>query len=254
MNMIGASRNRRHGQVLILSALGIAGIIIATCVYTYQLTQYSGLDISSSPNAFVENLKLESRNLITGVLSNKSNGGGDDLISTLQRWSSFIYKNHNSGICRMTYHLSDENPYSSGILIDWARNSTGVSSAQVLLHMRMTNEGWSLNTSYVVDVTTRLVVDGIAVSLNDTAKRISVNADLYNEDNHALASSLEILYRSGYGWVHADSADGYSLNDFGNGTYRASFTVFNAGTIDVSVLSRDERGIFAMANSTCSQV
>ena len=111
-------RKNSSGQVLILSALAIALIILSVMVYVYQTSMSLSENRPNSLKSFLQNVKLESLNLVIGSLANISWGGSSDVLRyNLDRWGSFIESRYYLGECSFSFELCEDGLYSSGIRI-----------------------------------------------------------------------------------------------------------------------------------------
>jgi len=239
-------------QILILVALAIASIIVSTEVYVFQLSQVSSAGDPFSPQDFVRNVKLGSRNLMIGLLANISHGGESETLETsLERWASFVENKYYFGESSLRFALCGTAPYSSGLWVFWGEGGFGVTGTEADFSMNLTSTGTEMNVAYSVSVTTSLSVYGTLTRLAGE-QRVDVTILLFNEEKPALAKNLTVNYESRTGWMNAGLLDSYRLQDFGNGTYRASFIVERQPHLRISVECHDRREIFVQANATCT--
>lgn len=78
-------------------------------------------------------------------------------------------------------------------------------------------------------------------------KRVTVFVTLLNEGAPALAGSIALMYDN-RGWMDPTLLDDYTHTDFGNGTYRFSFS--DKLSARVRVQAYDCRGIFVQADAS----
>jgi len=240
-------------QVLILAALAIALIISSTQLYVFQLSQVSSGGNPFSPQDFVRIVKLGSRNLMIGLLANISHGGNSQALeNSLERWASFVEGNYHFGESSLKSDLCVNTPYSSGLWISWEESGSGVTSVKADFHMNLTSKDVTMNVDYSVNITTYIFISGTSTYVNATHKRINVKSTLCNEGAYALVKNLTVYYRMSTDWLNAGLIDGYSLEDFGNGTYRSSFVIESLDPVEILVQSYDRRDIFVRANATCT--
>jgi len=251
-------RKNNSGQVLLLAALAMAFIISSVMVYVYQTSQNIRWEERSSQlNSFIRNVKLASRNLVIGSLANISWGGSNETLgSNLQRWESFVESHYYLGECAFSFELSEDYPYSSGLRIFWGTNGFGVSSAKVDYSLNLTDENGETTTRYSVNVTTHITINAISQWLWGQ-HLINVTIHVFNEDSPALCENLTVYYKDQSGnWHEAGLLDSYVLEDYGNGTYLARFTVgpprvYNR---EIRVECFDQREIYVKATTTCQDV
>ena len=104
----------------------------------------------------------------------------------------------------------------------------------------------------MVNVTTSLVVKGTYSQVEGLEKHIELTCKIFNEGTPALAQNFTVHYNNGSSWTQAQN---YSLNDYGNGTYRITFNAYIAtSTVQVSVGAHDLRQVYVQTNTTCTQV
>jgi len=250
-------RRNNSGQVLILAALAIAFIISSVMVYVYQTSRGLSMERSSMMNGFVRNVKLGSRNLVTGSLANISWGGSNETLnSNLQRWESFVESNYYLGESAFSFELCEDYPYSSGLRIFWGTNGFGVSSAKVDFSLNLTDESGELTTRYSVNVTTHIVINATSQWISGV-HLINVTIRVFNEGFPALCENLTVYYRDGWGnWQEAGPSNLYTLEDYGNGTYVARFVVGppRVENREIRVECFDQREIYVEATTTCEDI
>jgi len=250
-------RKNRSGQVLLLAALAMAFIISSVMVYVYQTSRSLSVEHPSKLNAFIRNVKLESRNLVVGSLANISWGGSNETLrNNLQRWESFVESNYYLGECSLIFELCEDSPYSSGLRISWGANGFGVSSAKIDFSLNLTDENGELTTRYSVNVTTHITVSAVS-QWNPPVYQITVVIHVFNEGSPALCKNLTVYYQDVFGnWYDATLLDSYVLEDYGNGSYVANFTVGSTRVENrgIRVECFDKRDIYVEATTTCEDI
>ena len=241
------------GQVLILTAMAIAFIIISTIVYVYTVSQHpSPVDNSYEIAAFIRNIKLGTRNLMIGSLANISYGGNVSILETnLQRWCEFVESHYYLGRCDLRFELCEDDPYSSGTWISWGTQGLGVTSAKADFSLNLTSKSVEATVNYPINITTSLIVNGIYRRYSLFRDVVNVTISLFNEDHPALAKNLTVYYSNMIGWREASALNTYELKDFGNGTYTASFIILGTWTHRIRVACYDQREIYVQATTTC---
>jgi len=250
-------RKNRSGQVLILAALAIAFIISATLVYIHETSRVSSGEHLSSPGDYVRIIKLGSRNLMIGTLANISHGGDNrNLQSSLERWGLFVGRQYYLGELSLGFELCEDAPYSSGLWMNWGGDGFGVTSASADFSVNLTSEGTDVTVGYSVNVTTSVSVGAMSRWVANT-HWINVTIILCNEGEPALAKNLTVYYETtDGGWEDAGLLDDYLLEDSGNGTYVASFTVGPPQMQDRGIRAEcyDLREIYVEATKTCTDI
>jgi hypothetical protein len=247
--------NRNSGQILLVAAFIMASLLLSAQLYILEVGKISGDINSEALNDFMLNVKLGSRHVVTGSLANMSNGGaGSILEQNLQEWAEFIGSQYLRGKNTLNFTLEETLPYSSGTWLSWGVNGSGVSSAYADFVHSLDGREANVNLAYSVNVTTALLIASVNEGLNETARQVNVTISVLNEGYPALAEQITVYYRVSGAWLNPDSASGYRLQDYGNGTYVASFTAIAPLIDEVSVCAIDCRGIYVQANATSTEI
>lgn len=221
-------KSNRSGQVLILAALAIAFIISSVMVYVYQTSRSLSMERPLMLDSFVRNVKIGTRNLVIGSLANISTGGSNETLEdNLERWESFLEARYYLGECSFSFEPWEDDPYSSGIRIFWGTDGLGVSSAKADFSLNLTDENGEMSVRFSLNITSHILISAISRWTSPPGRHgINVTIHLLNEDSPALAENITIYYRDKFGaWHNAGLLDSYVLEDYGNGTYVARFTV-----------------------------
>ncbi len=247
---------RNSGQILLIAAFIIASLLLSAQLYVLEVGKISGEVESDSLSDFVLAAKLGSRNVVIGSLANISNGGQiSNLASNLQKWSSFISKQYHFGKNVLNHTLIDKAPYSSGIWMDWTTNGTGISSAYADFTHRLLDREAYINHSYFINITTTILIESSYQSVSGDVRQVNVTIHLLNEATPALAKQITIYYRLLDSWQIPNAANNYTVLDYGNGTYFASFVAeIPSQNVEVSVHVVDQREIYVRANATSTQI
>lgn len=244
--------HQRSGQILAVSALVIALVMISTATYIYDLSANIGGDETASFNAYAGSIVLGSRHVVLSALANITNGGDNETVAAdLDLWKQALGRQYAFGTVALNYTLSQLSPYVSGLHFDWGTNASGVSEAYVDFAFNVTGRELKMQYPFFVYASTKLAIEGHLTPISSTGEQVTLVLNLSNEEQPALAHSIVILYRNSTAWVVPSVADDYALLDYGNGTYRATFTLSTASTsLDVSARILDSRSVFVMANAT----
>lgn len=234
----------------------MASLLLSAQLYVFEVGKITVETDSNALNDFVLGLRLGSRHVVIGSLANISNGGqSNTLTSNLQQWSSIVGQQYLLGKSILNYTLNDTAPYSSGIWVDWGTSGTGVSSAYANFAYRLSDKEVVANQSYFVNVTTTVLIESRYKILSLLEKQVNVTINVLNEAQPALAKQITVYYRFLDSWLVPDETNSYSLSDYGNGTYIASFvTSVSLSDVEVSVHVVDQRDIFTQANVTSTQI
>jgi hypothetical protein len=233
----------------------MASLLLSAQLYILEVGKISGEMNSGALNDFMLDVKLGSRHAIIGSLANTSNGGsGSILEENLLKWADFIGGQYLQGKNTMDFTLEETAPYSSGIWLSWGTNGYGVSSAYAEFVHVLDGREANVDLSYSVNITTTLVISSVNQGLNETARQVDVTINVLNEAYPALTEQIMVYYRVSSTWLIPDLANGYRLQDYGNGTYVASFTAIAPLIDEVSVHALDCRGIYVQTNVTSTEI
>lgn len=248
-------RNGNSGQILLIAAFIMASLLLSAQLYILEAGKISGDMNADALNDLMLNVKLGSRHVVTGSLANISNGGANDILQqNLLEWAEFIGNQYLLGKNNIAFTLEETPPYSSGIWLSWGTNGYGISSAYADLVHSLAGRETNADLTYSVNVTTSLLIASVNQGLNETARQVDVTINILNEAHPALAEQITVYYRVSNAWLVPGSANDYRLQDYGNGTYVASFTAIATLIDEVSVHATDCRGIFVQANATSTEI
>jgi hypothetical protein len=244
-------RQNRSGQVIVVTALLVAIVLLSTAVYVVK-TEKSVPSAATQTDvypAYEESL----RNTLISVLANITGGGNPAVLSTdLSKLQSAFSAHSYQAILQMDYSPLEVNPYLGGFWISSGTNGQGVSS--VCVDFAFSSAGLSQTSSmaYNANITSQIAVAGSYQQVNDSQKEITLTISVLNEGSPALAQNFLLQYQVGTDWVAVGST---IINDHGDGTYSISFNAETGQIGDpvvVSVLCEDQRGIFVGASLTCN--
>ncbi|MFQ6068539.1 MAG: hypothetical protein ACE5KD_03245 [Candidatus Bathyarchaeia archaeon] len=247
---------RCSGQILVLAVLLVSLVLLSTQLYIYEVGKSLQRIDPVRANDFVFTVKLGSRHVVIGSLANISVGGDNSILfSNLERWVSFLGGLYQFGKPVLNFLLRNMSPYTNGTYLSWGINAFGVSSAYVDFNFSLLDRQVNVSQSYIVNVTTSLMVEGVYQTLQGSVRQINVTCNVLNERVPALAENVTVLYENSGSWLRADEQSSYSFTDYGNGTYLISFEADILGeNVNVSAQVYDLRGIYVQANATCANV
>ena len=240
------------GQVLIVSALLVALLLLSTALYVIEVGQEVPTVDASETNVF-SGYQQSARSTLISALANATGGGNIAILGTdLAELKTVILSNSYQAMLTMDYSTLNSSGYQNGLWISWGANGQGISSAYTTFALASSSPSTTSNLEYAVNVTSAVNLSGNYHQLNDTTKQVNLTINVLNEGKAALAQNFTFSYQNATDWIAVDSP---STTNFGNGTYTVSFTAETSQLNDplvVSVLSQDQRGIFAGANVTCT--
>jgi len=247
------------GQVLIIASLVVALLLLSTAVYVTE-TQKNAAVYDSRAHPDFSAYKLGVTHTVISALANISNGGSMDvLVADLNQFKSVVDSHSFGAFVKMDFVPFNVTPYQDGVWISWGSSGRGVSGAYVNLVLNSSGTSAAYYSEYVINVTSEIDVNGFYTLLTGSLKQVNVTCNVLNEGKPALAQNFTVYYEqdgslSTEEWVQVASP---SVTDYGNGTYRMSFTAETTNPDDpllVSVYSHDLRYILIRANVTCAQV
>jgi len=248
-------RNGNSGQILLIAAFIMASLLLSAQLYILEVGKISGDTNSDFLNDFLLSVRLGSRHVIIGSLANISNGGSRSIVEqNLREWTEFIGSQYLHGKNTVNFTLEETTPYSSGTWLFWGANGYGVSSAYADFTHSLAGRETNADLTYSVNVTTALFIESTNRRLNETTSQVNVTMNALNEAYPALAKQITVCYRVSDTWLIPDFASGYTLQDYGNGTYVTSFTAITSLIDEVSVHVIDCRGIYVQANATSTEI
>jgi hypothetical protein len=249
------NRRGRSGQILAVSALVIALIMISTATYIYDLSGSISDGEAYMLNDYVQSITLGSKHAVINALANITNGGGNETLrANLDTWSTIVGRQYTFGTLTLNYTLRSTPPYASGLYVNWGTDGNGVSEAYADFVLNANGRELKMQYPFYVNVSTRLQIEGYLTQVSPLTEQVTVVCRLFNEGQPTLAQNVTVFYKDSGVWLIPSAADDYSLSDYGNGTYRATFTLATSATsLDVSVQVFDLRDIFVRTNATLAQ-
>lgn len=252
--MTRSFRRDCRGQVIVVTALLVAVILLTTAMYVIEV-QKNTPSVQSDDGMLVDNYQLSVRSTAISALANFSGGGNRGVLdSDLAQLRSVILAHSYKAQLSLTYELLGSGGYIDGLRVWWGALGEGVSSAYVTVTCGSSSYRGSSQVTYMVNVTDSIQVAGSYLQSNDTQKIVNLTVHLSNEAGGALADSFTITYFNASSWVTPETP---AISSNGDGTYTIAF---NADTgligelLDVSVVCLDTRGISVGASVTCNRV
>ena len=244
---MGSGRSR--GVTLVVAAFVMSLILLSAQVYVYRLSRTSIDDNYGTLTDYILSIEQGSRHVVVSSLINVSQGGSvSNFIYNLNRWESFVASDYKFGRCTVNSTVASESPYSSGVWLSWGTEGLGVSSASAVLEVELVGRGVEVDWSFTENITTAMLISGTFETVQANIKRITIFVNLLNEGTSALAGSIDVMYLRG-SWRDAAILDDYVQTDYGNGTYRLSFSEKLPAVSEIMILVQayDRRGIFVQA-------
>jgi hypothetical protein len=243
-----------RGQVIVVTALLVAVILLATAMYVIDV-QKNTPSVQKDDGVLIDSYETSVRSTLVSALANFSSGGDRVVLdSDLVQLRDVILAHSYEAQLSITYNLLNSNGYSDGLRVSWGSNGEGISSAYTTVTCSSTSSSGSSDVTYVVNVTDRIHLNGDYVQFNDTTKLVNLTVHLYSETGSALANSLVFSYRTASDWVTIESP---SITSNGDGTYTVTFnaqTELIGESLDVSIVCLDTRCISVGASLAINRV
>ena len=249
-------KQNSSGQMLIVSALLIALLLLSTAIYVIEVGKNVPTIQDSSDLDFTA-YQGNARNAIISGLANITNGGTNTLADNLELLKTALYAHSYQAILTMDYSLLNTSPYSNGTWISWGTNGQGISSAYATFAFSSSRTQGTSSIESTVNITSSLSYVGTYSRLTGNTKQVNLDITAVNEGKPALAQNFTFYgdqdgSLSTVDWIPVNSI--VNINNY-DGTYDVSFTFDTqrrGDSVFVSVLCHDQRGILTVANATCT--
>jgi hypothetical protein len=246
---------QKRGQVLIVAAFTISILLLSVNVYIYRNSRIDAPPSYSTLIDHAQHIRLGSIHTVTASLVNVSNGGASsNLGDNIDRWEAFTEGDYRFGFCSLNGTLVSQPPYSDGVLLDWGTTGVGVSSAYVDYTLNVSGRGAKVDWAFPVNRTTEMRVSGSFTVIVGDQKEFTLTMNMLNEDSPALAPSITLEYLDSGLWYDASLEGDFTATDYGNGTYRFTFSADVPGAqVDARIQALDTRGVFVQAQETLAE-
>ncbi len=221
-------RRNNSGQVLIVSALLLALVLLSTAFYVIQ-SEKTAPTAQTCQNDFAA-YQQAAKNTLISALSNVTNGGDSSVLaSDLERFTLAIAAQSYQSMVQLQSQPLTTAPYQDGLHISWGDNGYGISSVCTDFSIGTITNTKTLSTQYSLNITTEIAYNGECWLLEGKHKEVNLTVNVYNEGQPALAENFTFLYDfdgilSTSDWT-AVNATNTLINNLGNGTYLVSLTL-----------------------------
>jgi hypothetical protein len=245
-------RGDTKGQVIVITALLIALIILATQVYVTQLILQAPI-VEQNQYDLYPSYQQNLKSAILSALANITNNGvtqvlAEDMAKLNPVYSSRIYQQ----FFQVDFTLSSNAPYQNGLWIDNGQLNHAIVAAQVSYGINSTESTKTSIAQGSVSIISEAYLSGRISQINENEKQANLTLRIINEGIPALASNISCFYQGETGWVQAEPL---SIFDFGNGTSTIGFIAQSSQSssqLNVSTNVLDQRGITMRVNATCA--
>jgi hypothetical protein len=250
--MARSFRRNCRGQVIVVTALLVAVILLSTAMYVIEIKKETPI-VQSNDGVPIDSYRNSVKSTLVSALANISGGGSSNiLLSDLAALKTVIASHSYESQLSMDYTLLNSGGYSNGVHLSWGSSGYGVSSAYATISCSASNSLGSSQVNYSVNVTSSLQVSGDYMLLNETHKEVNLTIRVFDESGAALADHFTISYHNETSWSNADSP---SIVSLGDGSYNVTFyalTGQSGESLDISSVCVTTRGISVSAALTCN--
>ncbi len=249
-------QKKNSGQILLIAAFIMASLLLSAQLYVLEVGEFSGDNESEFVKDFLLSVELGSRHAVVGSLANVSNGGAISILElNLREWQIFVDSQFLYGKSVLSYTVVETASHSSGMRLFWGNNGYGISSACANFTHEFSGRDTDIEQSFFLNITTSSVITSTNRRLSGTTRQVNVTISVLNEGETALARQITVYYRVYNDWLIPDESNNFTLQNYGNGTYLASFTAdFPTSEVEVSSHIIDCRDIFVQANVTSIEI
>lgn len=246
-------RRNKKGQVLVISALLVALILLSTAIYVMESEK--SIPTAADENNVFPAYKQAARNTVISALANITNGGNPNTLTTdLNELESAITSQSYQALTQINFMPLTNGTYQNGLWISWGSNGQGISGGYVTLNVNATGTLTTSTYDDSINITSEADLSGNYEQINSTSNQVNLTINIYNEGKPALARDFTFYFENATNWALVDSP---IITNFGNGTYTAAFVAENnqqTNPFVVSMFCQDQRGILIGANATCTSV
>jgi hypothetical protein len=251
-------RQNNKGQVLVISALLVALILLSTALYVIQTEK--NVPVVQIRQSGFSAYQQSARNTVISALANTTNGGNSDILaSDLSDFAFAVTAHSYQSLLNVESNPANTAQYSNGLWVSWGTSGHGVSSACCNFTFSSIASKTTLNMRYTTNVTSEVFLNGIYTNQTGNLKQVNLTVKLLNDGKGALAQNLTFYFdfdgsSSTSDWVKVDSPS--TINN-GDGTYTVSFTCETQqpnNPIYALVSCLDERGVLVKASVGCVEV
>jgi hypothetical protein len=243
----------RSGQVLVVTALLVALLLLSTALYVIDTTKQVPAVRADAANFIIFDYKQAVRSTMISALANVTGGGNPSILATdLDELNDVLQANSYQSILTFDYNLTDSGSYQNGLWISWGNLGQGVSSAYAAFSVATSSSSATSSVEYTINITSQIGVSGTYQQVNATHKQANITVNVLNEGKAALAESFAVSFQNGADWVAVSSP---SITNNVDGSYIVSFSAESDESVEplfVSLLCIDQRGITIGANYACS--
>jgi hypothetical protein len=247
-------RRDNRGQVIVITALLIALIILSTVVYVTAIVKQAPA-VESNQYAVYPQYQQNLRNTLISALANITHNGNVQVLDADISKLNQVFSSHDYGsMLQINYTLPNDSSYQNGLCISNQQENHAVIGAQVSYQLNSIGNAKISNAEGNVNITSEAYLSGNCVQNNETTKQLSLTTKVLNDGRPALAAKFTCYYQNGTAWIQPEN---FVVTDFGNGTYSIVFLAQVGQSSDhvfaaLNVL--DKRGINVSVNTTCANL
>jgi hypothetical protein len=245
-------RRDNKGQVIVITALLIALIILSTVVYVTAILKQAPTVEANQYDVYPQYYQ-SLRNTIISALANITKNGNTQVLNVDISKLNQVFSSHYYGsMLHINCTLGNDSLYQNGLWISNQQKNHAVIGAQVIYQLNSIGNAKISNAQGTVNVISEAYLSGNCIQINETTKLATLTTQVLNEGKPALAAGFTCYYQNGTDWTKAENFD---ITDFGNGTYTIVLLAQlsqPSNQIVASLNVLDQRGINMSVNATCA--
>jgi hypothetical protein len=244
-------RNDNKGQVIVITALLIALMILSTFVYVTAIIKQAPTIESNQFDVFPQ-YQQSLRNTLISSLANVTNNGTSQILNeNIGKLNQIFSSHYYESMLEINCTLSNVVPYQNGLWISGPQENHAVVGAKASYQLSSIGNSKISNNAGIVNIISEAYLSGNSLQINETAKQVTLTAQVLNEGVPTLAAGFTCYYQNGAVLIKTEA---FNVTDFGNGTYRIVFSAQSSPSSEPLVASMniiDHRGIIVSVNTTC---
>jgi hypothetical protein len=247
-------RRENKGQVIVITALLIALIMLSTVVYVTAIVKQAPAVEVNQYDLYPQYHQSLRNTLISALANITKNGDTQVLDVDISKLNQLFSSHYFGSMLQINYTLPNDSQYQNGLCISNQQKNHAVIGAQVIYQLSSIGNAKISNAQGMVNVTSEAYLSGNCVQINETTKQATLTVQVLNEGKPVLAAGFTCYYQNGTDWIKAEN---FAVRDFGNGTYTIVFLAQLSQPGDQIVASLnvlDQRGINVSVNSICANL
>ena len=245
-------RENNRGQVVVITALLVALMLLSTVVYVTAIIKQEPVMQSYEYDLTRQYQQSLKNTLISALASVSNNGSSQVLDNDVTKLNQLFNSHYYQSMFEVSYSLANVSPYQNGLWVSQGQQNHAILSAQVGYNIGEVANSKSSQIADSINVTSEAFISGSCVSINATAKQTTLTVNVLDDGVLAPATNFVCSYQFGSDWLNVDN---FSLVDTGVGTYKITVPALvnqSSDPLVVALTVSDVRGIIMRVTSTCT--